>query len=649
MSEGRKSSTMMMIGHLIRVPANWLSRAEYCARFRQGFLLIAALGLTGQIVYDGHPLTVVALFPQWLLLGSIWYLWRQETNSNGNRAVGTPIFAVLIPGLSCLTLLIAWLGWKANASAICGVIPISDAGMYYISAQTFLRDGFLDTWAQRRPLNTLMTSFWLYLSGDHFNSFLLIQALWFSAAAFLGSAVVAALHGFRAGLLLFALLLVFAEPYLPTTLSETNGIICGILSLVGFLYGLHRRSLLCYWFGALFLATALAIRPSALLVLPSVVVAGAIVFGAGRTKRLVVIAALTSAVLIPSGISVLLDRGMSHHDGGFNANFSYTVYGLVSGGKGWEQFEKDHPGALAALKDAARSRVILEAARQRFTQRPLDLARGLIEAQVLGPLHTFAQIARLAFLGVAGDPLGIIPPAVSIVIFAGFAGVLCCQLIRRKRAASINGDVRRFFIWFLLGYLLSIPFFYKDGGLRLHAAILPVVAYILVWVLQPANAVQEDPLSNDHADRLLAGTTVVGFALLALMGWICLLHPRSHNFDLIPASNSLEQNKIMFWFKPGWPQCDLRNFEGPAGDNKPRWLSGAIPDDNYRSAGIREIAGHGNLYFGFDAGARQWKMIHTDRPVGLLNEVELANRSDYRDKKYRDFYAAESVQIIGSK
>ena len=645
MSEGKESPIPMMIRHLIRAPANWLSRAEYCGRFRQGFLLIAALGLTGQILYDGHPLTVLALFPQWLLLGSIWYLWRQETNSDGNRAVGTPIFAVLIPGLSCLTLLIAWLGWKANPAAICGVIPISDAGMYYISAQSFLRDGFLDTWAQRRPLNALMTSFWLYLSGDHFNSFLLIQALWFSAAAFLGSAVVAALHGFRAGLLLFALLLVFAEPYLPTTLSETNGIICGIVSLVLFLYGLHRRSLLAYCFGALFLATALAIRPSALLVLPSVVVAGAMIFGAGRTKRLVVIAALTSAVLIPSGISILLDRGMSHHDGEFNANFSYTVYGLVSGGKGWEQFERDHPGALAALPDAARSRVILEAARQHFTQHPLDLPRGLIEAQVLGPLQTFAQIARLAFLGAAADPLRLIHPASIFVISFGLAAVLSCQLISRRRRTSINRAARLFATWFLIGYLISIPLFYKDGGLRVHAAILPVIAYMLVWVLLPPREASEGSLSDANADRLLAGTAAFGFALLGLLGWMCLIHPRSHNFEAMPVVSNLKENEIIFRFKPGWPQCDLRNFEGPAADNKPRWFSGVIPDDKNSSARIKEIAGHGNLYLGFDAGARQWIMIATDRAVGLQNEVKLANR----DTTYPGLYAAESVKVVGSQ
>jgi hypothetical protein len=641
----------MMIRHLFRAPANWLPRSECCALLRKGFLLVAVLGLTGQILYDQHRITVLSLFPQWLLLGSIWYLWRQEVISHGNRAARMLVFAVLIPALSCLSLLIAWLGWKANVWDICGVIPISDARMYYISAQTFLREGFLDIAGQRRPLNTLVTGLWLYLSGDHFKALLLIQTLWFSAAAFLGSAVVAAVHGFRAGLLLFALLLVFAEPYLPSTMSETNGITCGILALVGFLFGLHRRSLFSYCVGALFLAMGLAIRPSALLVLPCVVVAGAMIFATTSRKRLVVIAVLTSAVLTPSGISILLNRAVSHHDGGFNANLSYTVYGLVAGGRGWEQYQRDYPGTLEGLPEAEQSHVILEAARQHFSQHPVDLAWGLSKGLVLGPLKTFNQIARLAFLGAAADPLRIISRGASIVMFVGFAGVLWCQLISRRRVVSINGDVRLFCIWVLIGYVISIPFFYEDGGLRLHAAILPVIAYMLVWVLLPPSAASENTLSNNNADRLLAGTTVFGLTLLGLLGWICLIHPRSQNFDLIPAFKRLEENKITFWYKPGWPQCDLRNFEGAAGDNRPRLFSGAIPDDNYRSAGIREIAGQGNLYFGYDAGAREWKIIHTDEVVGLLNKVEVESgaRGAYRDARYRDFYAAQSVQVVGAK
>src|SRR6185437_2151445 len=131
-------------------------------------------------------------------------------------------------------------------------------------------------------------------------------------------------------------------------------------------FGMHRDSRLSYWLGAFFLAAGLAIRPSALFVLPCVVVAGSVIFGTSRIKRLVVFAFLTAAVLLPSAISVLLNNTMSHRDGALNDNLSYVVYGLVSGGKGWEQYQKDNPGKLAGLPDAERSHVIMDASRQHF-------------------------------------------------------------------------------------------------------------------------------------------------------------------------------------------------------------------------------------------------------------------------------------------
>jgi hypothetical protein len=642
----------MTIRHLVLGPSNGLLRSRYCTTFRIGFLVTAILGLTGQIIYDRHPITAVTIFPQWLLLGFIWYSWQQDVVSQqASRVRDTLVFALLIPSLSCLTLMIAWFGWKANTLAIGGVIPVSDSASYYISAQTFLRERFLDASGQRRPLNIVLTSLWLYLSGDNFKSLLLIQTLAFSAAAFLASATVAVVHGFRAGLLLFALLLVFAEPYLPTVLSETNGIIFGVLSLIGFLFGVYRRRLFPYCFGAFFLAMGLAVRPSALFVLPCVVVAGSVIFGTSRLKRLVVVASLTTAVLLPMAMSISLNRTMSHRDGAFNGNLSYVVYGLVTGGKGWEQYQRDNPRTLVGLPEAEKTHVILEAAWQHFREHPLDLVRGLTKGQVLGPLQTFAQIVRLAFLGAAGDPLRIIPGALILVVSSVFAGVLGCQLKSQRDVFSINGNFRLFCIWFLIGYLISIPFFYEDGGLRLQAAVLPILSYIFVRALLPPGTVSESALSNNGADRLLAGTTGFGFALLALLGWIALMHPRSHLFDLIPMPNSVEEHKITFLFRPGWPQCDLRQFASVGLDNKPRWFSGAIPDDNYRSAGIREIAGQGRLFFGFDANAREWKIIHTDQPVGLLNNIEIepGGRGGVRDHVYRDYYSAAAVQIIAEE
>jgi hypothetical protein len=220
-----------------------------------------------------------------------------------------------------------------------------------------------------------------------------------------------------------------------------------------------------------------------------------------------------------------------------------------------------------------------------------------------------------------------------------------------RRIASVNGDVRLFCIWFLIGYVTSIPFFYEDGGLRLHAAILPLVGYMLVWVLLPPSATSEHDLSDHSANRLRAGLLVLGFTPLGLLGWISLVHPMSHSFDRIPESAGLGENTILLRLKPGWPQCDLRKFERAAGDDKPRWFSGAYPEGNYRTEEVREIAGRGSLYLGFDAGAHDWKAIQTDRAVGVLNKVEVeSERHDAdTDSMSRDFYAADSVQIIGTK
>jgi hypothetical protein len=203
----------------------------------------------------------------------------------------------------------------------------------------------------------------------------------------------------------------------------------------------------------------------------------------------------------------------------------------------------------------------------------------------------------------------------------------------------------------LIGYLISIPFFYQDGGLRLHAAVLPTVSYMLVWALLPPGAATEDALLSDNADRLLVGTAAFVVVLLGLLAWILLIHPNDRKFDLIPVPENTGENKITFLFKPGWPQRDLSNFERVPVDNRLRWFTGAIPDDAYRSAGIREISGQGHLYFGFDANAREWRIIHTDQLLGLLNKIEIraGGHAGYRDNKYRDYLSAESVQVLDAK
>lgn len=628
-------------------PSEEVIGSQCCRALQTCFLLLVSLCLIGQVVYDQHAATALSIFPQWLLLGSLWYLWRGDRSVQKNWNQGLLAFAILIPTLSCLTLLFAWHGWKANWSAIAGVIPISDAASYYESAQTFLREAYLDVSGQRRPLSTAMTSLWLYLSGDHFKLCLLLQALCFAAVAFLAAAAVAVLHGIRAGWVFFALLLVFAEPYLPTMMTESNGIIFGILALSMLLFGLNRGRFPFYCLGAFFLAIGLAIRPSALFVLPCVVIAGAVIFGGSRLRILGVAIVLSGVVSLPTGIAIAMNKTMGHGDGTLNDNLSYTIYGLVAGGKGWEQYHKENPHALDGLPAGERSRIVLQAARQHFADQPLDLARGILKGQIFGPLQSFAQLARLAFLGAAGDPLRLVAPAEITAVSVFFACILAVQWARRRRTVAPNRSWRVFFLWLLLGYLLSIPFYYRDGGLRVHAAVFPAIAYLLVWLLLPPGNAPPDSGADVRGERISASTLGFGLVLLMSLGWLILIHPKSSTFDRLPSAEGISDRTLLFLFNPGWPQADLSNFPPGGGDGRLRWFSGAMPDDEYRSAGIREISGHGYLYFGFDEATQIWKIIHTDRPIGLLNQIEV--KSGRNQGKYRDFYTAERVQVITAR
>ena len=241
----------------------------------------------------------------------------------------------------------------------------------------------------------------------------------------------------------------------------------------------------------------------------------------------------------------------------------------------------------------------------------------------------------------------LVAPAEITAVSVFFACILAVQWARRRRTVAPNRSWRVFFLWLLLGYLLSIPFYYRDGGLRVHAAVFPAIAYLLVWLLLPPGNAPPDSGADVRGERISASTLGFGLVLLMSLGWLILIHPKSSTFDRLPSAEGISDRTLLFLFNPGWPQADLSNFPPGGGDGRLRWFSGAMPDDEYRSAGIREISGHGYLYFGFDEATQIWKIIHTDRPIGLLNQIEV--KSGRNQGKYRDFYTAERVQVITAR
>src|SRR5262249_5582319 len=119
--------------------------------------------------------------------------------------------------------------WPGGGALVLGVLPWSDAGDYYNSAEGLLIEGSLDAWSQRRPLNAALLATRLALLNHDLRLALLLQAILLGLSSYVLAQTVARLLGGIAGLATFALLYAFGHHFVHLTLSEALGLTLGAL------------------------------------------------------------------------------------------------------------------------------------------------------------------------------------------------------------------------------------------------------------------------------------------------------------------------------------------------------------------------------------------------------------------------------------
>ncbi|AWB08105.1 hypothetical protein A6A40_24030 (plasmid) [Azospirillum humicireducens] len=228
-----------------------------------------------------------------------------------------------------------------------GLLPWSDSHGHAFSGLHLLQEGALDVFGTRRSLSSAFSATRLLLGGLSLQGALLVQALLFGIAVFLAARAVLRTHGWLAAAILSALCLFAAQETLPTSLSETSGVIFGAVALAILWQALGAGSVRLYALGVLVLAVGLNIRPGDLAILPLCVVAAAYFFpGRGTRWQAVGLAAL--AVLAASGAAMAWGLAFGNPAGAPQANFAYTLYGL-SVGQDWGAGFRDHPDLLQRL------------------------------------------------------------------------------------------------------------------------------------------------------------------------------------------------------------------------------------------------------------------------------------------------------------
>jgi uncharacterized membrane protein len=380
----------------------------------------------------------------------------------------------LITGL-CLSTIPVFICWSTACfyqNNLGGLYPIMDAEMYYNGAEKLLLFGKLDAWDQHRPLHVCFLAFRQLITNFDYRLTLIIQALFFGLSAFLASLAVSRTLGKIAGIIFFGSLLAFSTFYLPENLTESLGITLGCLSFALIWLGGLEKKKSAFFLGLFFLILALMARAGPMLVIPAIIVYSGFAFRENGTYNKTV--AIFSLFL--SGFGVLLNQCIiwlfGDGTGVAFGNYATVLYGLASGGKGWEQYKLDFPYQAQNLKFGELDKFLYQKAGELIIQNPLQFVNAILKGFISEPLRGIDQL--YIFLTEFEHQSYFNVNAFYFICVLLLIGVFLFFKISR------NTNLFYLLLSIILGTFFTLPFYFVDGGIRTLAAIFPYMALAVV-------------------------------------------------------------------------------------------------------------------------------------------------------------------------
>jgi hypothetical protein len=427
--------------------------------------------------------TLMTAWPEWVLaqayggggrviLAAATALWLAHSR-RGWLAISLGLAVTL--WLFGLALAALWQDVAIHFNALGGLLPFSDAEGYFFDSSRLL-DGQPLGWSARRPLFPAFFAVLLAVTGSLYVALAVMVAL-NAIATFLLAREVSRNFGSAAATVATLILFTFfrTDGGNGVVLTENLGFLLGATAFTALLRGVRLQDIRSYASGAVLLTAALMARAGTFFVLPALVAIGLISLRpVDRERRLNIRSALvaTCAIAITATTCVVWGRTLSNAAAGKASfsNYSYVLYGLVVGGKGWGQVNIDHP-------DAHEGAEIYRLAYQAFRDRPGDLVLGMarmVRAYLWPsePYHMFAFIQD-------GPRTRWLQRACYMLVLIGLGA--CAWKWRDPVHALVLAAAA--------GHFASIPFVPPiDAGLRVYAATMPALAVLVATgVAVPGN------------------------------------------------------------------------------------------------------------------------------------------------------------------
>jgi len=403
-----------------------------------------------------------------------------------------------------------------------GVIPWSDALMYYEGANHLLETGRLEYFGSRRPLNAILFAFRLWISKGNFEFALIIQALLCGLSVSILSSLISKYFGRLAVILGIIPIFAFSMNYIPITMSETLGLTLGCLAFVLLWTGVLEKKISLAVAGIFMLTVGLNARAGAFFVLPLLIIWMGRAFSSPTRKynwqafNLGVVA-LGLAFLF----NLLLTVFYGKLSGPPHANFTHTLFGLASGGKGWTYACQVYAKECVTLGD--------DIARFLFV-RSLELIKtnpfSFIEALLKNGKEAIDYLCSLDNSNIVIYSSLIITIIMIVVKKTGLL-LFCYGTWKIKSHYKTNKVIFELISIGIIGSLLSACVIWNDGGLRSFAVTLPFFAVAFGSILSLVNAPTPPMLGNKTSSHWEGSLSVTICGIIITLGLLSPLMFRS--------------------------------------------------------------------------------------------------------------------------
>lgn len=393
------------------------------------------------------PLTVIIL-----------YLILQIPGRLGQLISFTGVMSLFALGLAGL-----WASGQTHSIILNGLLPISDATNYYIDALRIINGMEIFDFSAMRPFFPGFLSFLLWLSGKNLMTALGVLTAIAGISSFLLVREIQRTYWAETAAFFLVLIFLYHRHHSGTTMSESLGLTFALLGTALIWQGASAKKAAFALFGIVMIAFGLNIRPGAMFVLPALLLWGGYVFRGEKKFSLQFLFGGAVLIAIVFYLNNVMIKALAGPDAAAFSNFSWALYGLVSGGNSWTYIFEAHP-ELSLLLEAEVTSAIYRLSIELVLHEPTLLIKGALHYWGMFFSNTWYN----AFSFVAGENYYANEAARWSMYLLSGVGIFKWLKDRKDPYASLA-------VITALGVLASVPFVPPTHAyrVRLYAATIP--------------------------------------------------------------------------------------------------------------------------------------------------------------------------------